>query len=409
MKKYWHISLVLIMMLALALSGCGGGNGGSPTPPGDGGSPTTGTISGKVLDTYNSRNYPVVGAVITAGSVTAKTGDDGSYTMQVAPGSYTVTMSAWQYVSSNTSKTVTNGETTTADFTTEPATVPAPISFGETGTGASELTNPWGMYEGTDNLIYIADRDNNRIQVLDPTGTGQFVRNYGTLGTSPGQLNVPNFLVLDNMGNIYVSEISNHRIQKIIPGTVTTYQTWDCNGGTTTTYPLWYPKGIAWGPQNQLYVVSQQFSGNSVPTLAIYNPNGTYVSQMGLPAGTVPSGLAIDLKHNKMYIGDFSGKKVLVYSYNAGFWTQGTDITDPNSFGAVEGLWVDSNGYLWVADSGMNKARVAKFDPSGRWIMKVGTGSGSYSKGVLIDHNGYLLVSVQESGGGPFRIQYFKF
>jgi len=399
--------LTMAVVVGLAFSGCGGGGGGTATP-------AAGTISGRVLDTLDSRNYPVVGAWITAGSATAVTGEDGGYSMQVPSGTYTITMQAGQYVPSSISRTVETAGSVTVDFATTPATTPAMTVFGESGTGVSGLNTPVGMFEGSDQLIHIADRGNNRIQVLDPS-TGLFVRNYGksggAAGSGLGEFSSPNYLVMDSADGIYVTDGSNHRIQSIVPGATPTYQTWNCNGEPLpASTPAWYPRGMAWGPQQELYVVSPWFNNVSGNSLCRFDPDGNLISQTALPTGTQPMGLAIDIQRNRMYIGDFTNGpgvagRVLLYNYTAGTWTRGDDIVYPASapapadFGVVEGLWVDSNGYLWVVDAGSADNRIVKFDSAGHWIMTVDIGSFTSPRGVLIDRAGSLWVSGGDSTG----------
>ena len=80
--------------------------------------PARGTIQGKV--TYCSTGAPVVGALVqTADGFSAATGPDGTYTIFVPPGSYTVSASD-SFRNCNTAASqnvnVSNGGTATADF-----------------------------------------------------------------------------------------------------------------------------------------------------------------------------------------------------------------------------------------------------------------------------------------------------
>uniref|UniRef100_A0A1X7TAX7 B box-type domain-containing protein n=1 Tax=Amphimedon queenslandica TaxID=400682 RepID=A0A1X7TAX7_AMPQE len=61
-------------------------------------------------------------------------------------------------------------------------------------------------------LVYVADRDNYRIQKFSPDG--KFVGQFGTKGSGPGQLNKPVGITIDTAatGLVYVSEWINHHI-----------------------------------------------------------------------------------------------------------------------------------------------------------------------------------------------------
>ena len=70
----------------------------TPTPPG------TGTIYGQVLDSQT--RTPIVGASVSAGSVSTSTDNNGNYSLSLNPGTYTVVASAPIYNSASQTVTV---------------------------------------------------------------------------------------------------------------------------------------------------------------------------------------------------------------------------------------------------------------------------------------------------------------
>jgi DNA-binding beta-propeller fold protein YncE len=52
---------------------------------------------------------------------------------------------------------------------------------------------------------------NARIAKFD--ANGRFIKSWGSLGTAPGQFNVPHSVVTDVQGNVYVADRENRRIQ----------------------------------------------------------------------------------------------------------------------------------------------------------------------------------------------------
>jgi hypothetical protein len=81
--------------------------------------PLPGVIAGTVTDA--STGDPISGANVTANGVSVSTGADGSYSIELAPGNYTVTASKDGYEnSSKTNITVITGNTTTVDFELTP-------------------------------------------------------------------------------------------------------------------------------------------------------------------------------------------------------------------------------------------------------------------------------------------------
>lgn len=131
------------------------------------------------------------------------------------------------------------------------------FAWGKRGDGPGEFFHPHNIVIGPDQRIYVADRDNRRLQLftmtgkhletrpetggvfgldLDPEGKRLFytvcrpdwhgvvitaldggkLGEIGGKGKAPGQFDLPHSLVYDPAGNaLFVGEVNNHRIQKI--------------------------------------------------------------------------------------------------------------------------------------------------------------------------------------------------
>ncbi len=61
----------------------------------------------------------------------------------------------------------------------------------------------------------MVDEGNNRIQKFDSNGT--FISKWGTPGTSEGQFEEPTGIAVDSLGNVYVVDRGNSRIQVFAP------------------------------------------------------------------------------------------------------------------------------------------------------------------------------------------------
>ena len=76
--------------------------------------------------------------------------------------------------------------------------------MGRFGTGNGEFDRPSGIAVDSDGNVYVADSGNHRIQKF--TGTGQFLHGWGLLGDGEGQFNRPTHIAADSNNDVYVTE-----------------------------------------------------------------------------------------------------------------------------------------------------------------------------------------------------------
>lgn len=89
---------------------------------------------------------------------------------------------------------------------------------GSSGTGARELTNPIDITLDPMGNVYVVDRGNSRIQFFSAgavDGT-TIAGTTGVNGNSTKTFNVPWAVRLDSQLNMYVADTANHRIQKFL-------------------------------------------------------------------------------------------------------------------------------------------------------------------------------------------------
>jgi hypothetical protein len=77
---------------------------------------------------------------------------------------------------------------------------------GSTGSGNGEFYWVYGITQGPNGNLYVADKDNHRVQVLNKNGT--FIRKFGENGSAPGQLNGPGDLIFLPDGRLIVGDNS---------------------------------------------------------------------------------------------------------------------------------------------------------------------------------------------------------
>lgn len=87
-------------------------------------------------------------------------------------------------------------------------------AFGEKGQGPGQFNVPRSIVVDKNDKIYVLDAHNNRIQVFSPTG--DHIYTIGEKGSEPGQFLGPSDITLDTESNtIYVADKGNKRIQVI--------------------------------------------------------------------------------------------------------------------------------------------------------------------------------------------------
>jgi DNA-binding beta-propeller fold protein YncE len=79
------------------------------------------------------------------------------------------------------------------------------------GDGDGELSYPWGIAVDELGDVYVADWHNDRVQKF--TAQGAFLAAYGTTGEGEGELHRPSSVTVDRDGNIYVADWGNNRVQ----------------------------------------------------------------------------------------------------------------------------------------------------------------------------------------------------
>jgi len=83
-------------------------------------------------------------------------------------------------------------------------------TFGKHGKGSGQLTQPKGLAVDSMGHVYIADAMSNRVQIFEQDGT--FLLDFGQTGDKPGNFSLPAGLAIrDDL--IYVADSFNHRIQ----------------------------------------------------------------------------------------------------------------------------------------------------------------------------------------------------
>jgi len=271
--------------------------------------------------------------------------------------------------------------------------VPGYSGDGGLATGA-ELNDPRGVAVASNGDIYISDAGNERVRKVDhSTGVISTVVGNGVAGfagdgglATLAELNVPRAVALDATGNLYIADTANNRVRVVNPsGTIATFAGTGIAGysgdsGLATAAQLNRPRGLAIDGSNNVYIGDS--ANNRVRRVDHGSGNITTAAgngQAGLSGDghaavsaklNFPFGLALDNAGN-LYIADEFNQRIRVVDTHgnidsvvgacgafAGFSGDG----GPAAIAQVNfpfGLAVDGFGDLFIADVDSNRVRGA--------------------------------------------------
>ena len=156
--------------------------------------------------------------------------------------------------------------------------------------------------------IYVSDGyGNSRIHKYSPDG--KLLMSWGEPGNDPGQFNIPHNICCDDDGWVYVADRENHRVQ-----------VFDGNGKFETQWhDMHRPCGLCMSAgKDPLFYVGELGPGMPVnadmpnigPRLSIMDNKGSLLARLGTTPGgrdpdrfIAPHGLAVD-RHGDIYVGE---------------------------------------------------------------------------------------------------------
>ena len=249
---------------------------------------------------------------------------------------------------------------------------------GDSGQAASaELNQPSGVAIDASGNIYIADTNNNRVRKVSPGGVITTVTGAGGVGFSPA-LSQPSAVFVDGSGNLFIADPGNYQIREVsASGVITTV----AGSGTFG------------------------FSGDGGPATAsdLNQPQGVFVDASGnIFIADTASFRIRKVTASNGNISTVAGNGTQGYAGDGGLATS-AELNNPT------GVFVDSAGNIYIADSGNN--RVRKVSTSGNITTIAGTGTAGYfgdnglatsaflynPTGVAVDTSGNVFIAVSTS------------
>ena len=269
------------------------------------------------------------------------------------------------------------------------------------GTAGGQFTAPSAVATDAVGNVYVADTGNSRIQIFD--NQGHYITGWGGLGSAPSKYNNPSGIAVDADGLVYIADRGNNRVKVSFNTGILNHQ-WGSIG--TGSGQFTSPSGIAVDAARNVYV------SDGVDRIQKFDANGNFLSQWGATGSgpgqfSGPAGIAIDAKGN-VYVADqlnhrvqkFSGTGVYLSQFG-GIGSGAGQLNQPN------GVAVDALGNVYVAELGNN--RIQKFTAAGAPIVSwgaLGAGFGQFDlpAGVAVDPAGNVFVAEINNA----RIQKFS-
>ncbi len=154
--------------------------------------------------------------------------------------------------------------------------------------------------------LYITDGyGNSRVHKFSPKGKLLF--SWGSPGTDPGEFNVPHNIVTDKNGYVYVADRENHRVQ-----------IFDAQGKYEAQWNNMHrPSALCISEEQLIYIGEigagmevNRFVPNIGPRITVMNTKGERLARighlgwgLGLGQFTSPHGICLDTHHN-LYVGE---------------------------------------------------------------------------------------------------------
>jgi sugar lactone lactonase YvrE len=305
------------------------------------------------------------------------------------------------------------------------------------GNGTTASFNlPFGIAADVTGSAYVADEGNNLIRKITLTGAVSTFAGSGTIGSLNGtgasaSFNHPHGVTVDAFGRAYVADYGNNKIRHITAsGLVSTLagdgNVGNSNGNSAASANFYHPMGVSVDASGNVYVADEgnnlirKITSAGVVSIFAGSTNGAgKVNGTGTSASfNGPAGVATDISGN-VYVADYANSLIRKISpagvvttlAGSSSWGNVNDIGILASFRLPEGVAVDAEGNVYVADSGNNLIRkinsagvVTTLAGSGAYGGANGTGTAAsfnFPTGVAVDGAGSLLVA--DAGNNQIR------
>ncbi|UJR29473.1 hypothetical protein I4U23_010685 [Adineta vaga] len=300
-------------------------------------------------------------------STTATTTTTTSATTSTSTTSSTSSSSSTSTSTTSTSTTSTSTSTSTTTTTTTAFDSCKYLQWNQTGTvvagsvlsgsTSNQLDNPYCLYIDINDILYICDYDNHRIQKWIPNATNGTTiagNSSGNPGSTSSLLRLPFDLTFDTNGYLYVADSGNNRVQCFPPNSLNGTTVAGTGLLSSASNGLNHPTAVLVDNNFDLYVLDE---GNT--RLMRWSPNAingtTLIDDINL--NYVFDFLFVSGSSNQVYLSDNGASKIRLWTFNSS--TENGFLQTVNSSTTIiinqRGLVYDPYGNLYVADTPNNR------------------------------------------------------
>ena len=363
------------------------------------------TSEPRQLKVRTTGSLDTVGTLFDSSNQQIATDDDGgsgnnfALEAEVPAGVYYVRVRAYSSSQTGSYTIEEHGEASiVAPVEVEPGTIVTVAGTGTAGYSGdgglavdAQVAVPLGVAVDSQGNLYMADTENHRVRMVDPSGTVVTVAGTGAPGYSgdggpavDAQLAQPFGVATDAAGNLYVADTGNYVIRRVDPtGRITTVagngtQGDSGDGGPAVSAQIGEPLEVAADGAGNLYIASLDNQG-----IRRVDRSGRIETVAGVPSAY---GIAVDeagtlyvpnVESHVVHRVDPSGRVTTVAGTGTrGYSGDGGPATSARIHSPTD-VAVDSAGNLYIVDT--ENYRVRRVDPSGVIATVAGTGTRGYS------------------------------
>ena len=227
--------------------------------------------------------------------------------------------------------------------------------------------------------------------ISDSFGFGDYdyLYEWGSFGINdPGKFSHPQFVAVDDDGNLYITDLGNKRVQKLSSSGEYILD-WGQSGKKPGEFH--YPSGIAVS-DDAVFVADRDL--NRVQKFSL---DGKFIVEWGTKGNSdgqflFPNGIAVH--DDIVYVVDTGNQRIQYFSTNGEFISSfGSSGINPGQFLTLVGIDIDSAGNVYVADKGNGK--IEKFSSDGVLIKSYPFYYSNYNfspESLVVDPSGKIFV-----------------